>query len=295
MRFELEVIAGPEAGRRLALPHGAPVSVGWAADADLPLAHDAYMSPVHAAFSFDGATARVRDLASEHGTFVNQQAVHEGEVRDGDLVQLGSTVLRVRALTDEPAASGRPAFLGDAAVTFDDRVQHVTWFMRRAPGVLFAIVDAARDDRALGLLQGAVGECVSLYEGWTGESLSDVAPYLVRLTDDDALLEALLQHGWGQAWGVFFTSEGSVKELRRHLRHFLRVQDEDGNALLFRFYDPRVLRAYLGTCTPYETQTFFGPVEAFIIEGRRGATLLHSTPRVDGVAVYVEDLPESMP
>ena len=295
MRVELEVVAGPEVGRRMEVPRGAPVTMGWAADADLPVGRDPYMNPVHAAFEFDGAALRVRDLASEHGTFVNERAVHEDEVRDGDRVQIGATVLLVRALADAVEPTGEPSFLAGPRPVFADRLEHARWVLRRVPGPLFAIVDAARDDRVLGVLQSATGECVSLYEGWTGQSLSDVAPYLVRLTGDEALLEALLEHGWGHAWGVFFTSEGSFKEIRRHLRHFLRVQDEDGNALLFRFYDPRVLRAYLTTCTPYETQTFFGPVEAFVIEGRRGTSLLHVAPRVDGVAVYTEALPEPTP
>lgn len=296
MRIELEVIAGAEAGRTLEVPPGAPVSVGWAADADRPVARDPHMSPVHASFSFDGAALRVRDLASEHGTFVNERAVHECDLRDGDRVLLGATVLQVRARDDDEAEpEARPAFLRGDRPPFDDRLQHVAWCLGRVPGPLYAIVDAARDDRALGVLQGAAGECVSLYEGWTGQSLSDVAPYLVRLTGDDALLDSLLAHGWGHGWAVFFASEGSAREIRRHLRHFLRVEDEDGNPLLFRFYDPRVLRAYLRTCTPYEVQTFFGPVDAFIIEGRRGATLLHVAPRVDGAVETIEALPEPLP
>jgi hypothetical protein len=37
--------------------------------------------------------------------------------------------------------------------------------------------------------------------------------------------------------------------------------------LIFRYYDPRVLRVYLPTCWPAEVSTFFGPVSAFITGG----------------------------
>jgi len=44
--------------------------------------------------------------------------------------------------------------------------------------------------------------------------------------------------------------------------------------LIFRYYDPRVLRAYLPTCSPAELNTFFGPVTAFITEGENPGEIL---------------------
>lgn len=54
--------------------------------------------------------------------------------------------------------------------------------------------------------------------------------------------------------------------LRRHFRRFLRVTDEQGQPLMFRYYDPRVLRVYLPTCTAEELALVFGPVSAYLIE-----------------------------
>jgi hypothetical protein len=45
------------------------------------------------------------------------------------------------------------------------------------------------------------------------------------------------------------------------------VRTEDGTRLIFRYYDPRVLRVYLPTCRPAELETFFGPIDAFLTEG----------------------------
>jgi hypothetical protein len=62
--------------------------------------------------------------------------------------------------------------------------------------------------------------------------------------------------------------------LRRHLREFLRVRDEAGKRLIFRYYDPRILRVYLPTCWPAELNTFFGPISAFITEGESSGEIL---------------------
>jgi hypothetical protein len=53
--------------------------------------------------------------------------------------------------------------------------------------------------------------------------------------------------------------------------------------MLFRYYDPRVLRAFLPTCTLEEANTFFGPVDAFVAEGHAGESLLRFRVTPDGV------------
>jgi len=61
------------------------------------------------------------------------------------------------------------------------------------------------------------------------------------------------------------------------------VKTEAGQEMYFRFYDPRVLRAFLPVCTPQEAKEFFGPVRSFLVEARHGATLLRFSPEPDGV------------
>jgi hypothetical protein len=62
--------------------------------------------------------------------------------------------------------------------------------------------------------------------------------------------------------------------MRRHFRSFLTVYDPDGKPLLFRYYDPRVLRVYLPTCDARELETVFGPVVAYLLEGEDPGDLL---------------------
>jgi hypothetical protein len=50
------------------------------------------------------------------------------------------------------------------------------------------------------------------------------------------------------------------------LRSRLFVSDVYGETVLFRFYDPRVLRALLPTCTSDQLVELFGPVQKYIVE-----------------------------
>ena len=169
----------------------------------------------------------------------------------------------------------------------------VRWMIDQHPGTLFLLADAARDDAVLPTLLRAGVEHRSLYEGWQGEGLSEVAPYLAAVPREGPFLDAWVDASWGASWGTFLFSDVTIFELRRHLRRFLKVRSEDGKTLLFRFYDPRVLRAYLPTCTPAETEAFLGPVRWWICEGPRGAALMrfHATP--EGLGCDSEALPDA--
>jgi len=154
------------------------------------------------------------------------------------------------------------------------------WFSNLAEVMntnLYAILDAARDDSILTKLSTFSVEAVSLYRGEPEETLATVAPYLVDLGRNTSLTRWLVTAGWGQSWGILLTSPNSIEELRRHFRHFLLVRNPEGNELYFRFYDPRVLRVYLPTCTAPETQQFFGPITAFFLESEDASEVLEFT------------------
>jgi len=142
---------------------------------------------------------------------------------------------------------------------------------------LYAIVDAARDESIATKLSALNAEAVSLYRGEPEETLAAVAPYLVNLSRNAALRAWLLNEGWGKSWAVLLMSSEDLEQLRRHFRHFLLVRDPDGNELYFRFYDPRVLRVYLPTCTAPETKQFFGPITAIFTESEAATEVLEFT------------------
>jgi hypothetical protein len=125
---------------------------------------------------------------------------------------------------------------------------------------LYAIVDGARDRRIHALLTSAQLPFASLYAGRLAPPLERAAPYLVRLDRSAVFTLDLLAHGWGRSWGLFADSTASFDETLHHLRTLVRVQVPGGDRLLFRYYDPRVLRVYLPTCTRGEAGELFGPL-----------------------------------
>lgn len=154
------------------------------------------------------------------------------------------------------------------------------------PVRLYLLLDAARDPAIFALLneQRAALEVRSLYQGDIGDNLAHVSPYLVSLRETQPESLRLAEAGLGRAWGVFVATPVGFDELRRHLRKFTMVYREDGTQLVFRFYDPRVLRVFLPTCTPEEVTRFFGPIEAFLTEAPEPDTLLRFSLRDGALA-----------
>jgi Domain of unknown function (DUF4123) len=131
---------------------------------------------------------------------------------------------------------------------------------------VWGILDCARDPKIYGALLASNLEFRCLYSGKLPRALEMVAPQLVELFPDNRLTARWIDEGWGQAWGVFIQID-DASNLRHHLRKLLMVRSEAGQRLLFRFYDPRVLRVYLPTCLQDELLQVFGPIKSYLTEG----------------------------
>lgn len=138
----------------------------------------------------------------------------------------------------------------------------------------YAILDGASVESLVDQLYSLEPEYICLYRGELEPDLAHVAPYLVRLDSKSAFTDWILEKGWGQHWGIFVVAKADITALRQHFRRFLTVHDPDGKPLLFRYYDPRVLRTYLPTCNEEELTTVFGPVSCYLVEGENPEQLL---------------------
>jgi hypothetical protein len=107
----------------------------------------------------------------------------------------------------------------------------------------------------------------SLYRGASRSNLATVAPYLFTFPPNTPFSQWYAEYGFGDHWGVLFTSNASFEECHKHFRKFLKVKTASGKELYFRFYDPRVLKIFLPSCTAPQLIEFFGPITAFIVEG----------------------------
>jgi len=139
---------------------------------------------------------------------------------------------------------------------------------------LFAVLDGARD-RAIGrALASSPVEYQSLFSGPLNPSLRASSPFVVKLNPQEAFTQLLIAEGWGHAWGIYVASTSSLLGLRRHLRTLLRVRMDNGRKCYFRYYDPRVLRAFLPTCTSDQLHQIFGPITRFDLEDSDSSRLL---------------------
>ena len=132
-------------------------------------------------------------------------------------------------------------------------------------GRIYAVLDGARDPRVARLVVGsAPGWC--LYRGKLPQELADAAPQLLELRPGHDYADTFFRVGWRNGWGVLLASAAPQPALYRHLRRMLLARSESGRSFVFRYYDPRVLRLYLPSCTAEEVERFLGPIAAVVAE-----------------------------
>lgn len=255
MPFIVESFSGPAAGRKFDLPDGVVVTFGRTDKSRFVIPDDTHLSGMHFSLECKGDKCKIRDVGSTNGTFLNGVKVTESEVALGGVISAGSCAFKL--------CPGAP----EEWTEFSPRHKKVLSLLYGDGQPVYAVLDAAREDRLPAFLKAYSVEHFSLYEGDTGEQMKDVAPYVALLPKKSQLLPLLMKEGWGKSWGIYLNSDVDLTKVREHLRRLLTVKDEDGHLLYFRFYDPRVLRVFIPTCTPEENKDFFGPISRFVVEG----------------------------
>jgi hypothetical protein len=139
-------------------------------------------------------------------------------------------------------------------------------FLIRLKTPLYAIIDTARDRRAFSFLEKTDCDYEILYPQRFAFDLDNRGPHLVSVRPGSTCFEPLISAGWGNNWGIYVAGPSDFATVRRHLRRLLFVKLHDGQQVLFRFYDPRVLRDYLPSCNGDELDQFFGPLTTIYLE-----------------------------
>jgi pSer/pThr/pTyr-binding forkhead associated (FHA) protein len=285
-RLIVEVRWGPMNGRKVSVDAGTTLRVGRTDRADLVIADDKRLSNVHFTLAWDGERATLRDMDSLEGTFLDGERVKTRQVGHASWIRAGETDFTAHIEDKVPPPEGDDPE-DDEMLTEDERwlaaerraeeakrleaARSALGKLRQeaAKAPLFAILDAARDDRILEVLRQSVEPHQSLYEGIQGEPLATVAPYLTGpFRKDSVLLDRLVMEGWGRRWGIYVTSREPFKEVRRHFRRFLMVElEETGEPLYFRFYDPWVLKTFWPSATSQQAADLAKPLGAMFAEG----------------------------
>jgi hypothetical protein len=131
---------------------------------------------------------------------------------------------------------------------------------------LYGIVDAAQEkDLAFEARDRFNLPIRMLFQGEAAQYATEIAPYLIPIDPASEYLESWARR-WGKNAGILLTTAADPGKLFRHLREIFVVKGEEGQEYFFRYYDPRVLRTFLPTCTPQEAAEFFGPISLFLVE-----------------------------
>lgn len=273
-RLIVEVRGGRANGTKVVIDPGGKLRFGRTDLADVVVPGDELLGGVHFELGWDGRRASLKDRRSLEGTTLNGAKVARTEVPHGGWIRAGRTDFLVYVeghglaapardeghgseyglieSTDdspesEPEAGDEldPSDTPERRAAADLALQRLRAEAARQP--LFAVLDAARDERILPILRESIERHQSLYEGVDGEALEDVAPYLAGpMRADSMLLDRLVLGGWGRRWGIYVTSPSPFREVRRHLRRFLMVDlVETEEKVYFRFYDPWVMEQFL--------------------------------------------------
>lgn len=111
------------------------------------------------------------------------------------------------------------------------------------PMQTYAILDAAKVTNLPELLERSGLDHRCLFKGAAYDELKNVAPWIVRLEEDNAFTRNLFTrseahwHLWDKEPGIYVRSRGTLDDMWRHFRKFIMVENVNGNSVFLRICD----------------------------------------------------------
>jgi pSer/pThr/pTyr-binding forkhead associated (FHA) protein len=105
--WTLRFISGKYQGGEFPLRPNREIVIGRSSDLDMVLVED-MVSRKHAKIVTDGRAVSIQDLGSTNGTFVNGEKIRNMQLKDGDRILVGTSIIKLVATSGEaraPAAS----------------------------------------------------------------------------------------------------------------------------------------------------------------------------------------------
>lgn len=154
----------------------------------------------------------------------------------------------------------------------------------------YAIVDTAHRPRFNERLEKMGVPYVSLFEGTAESSLLDVAPLIFKYEKQSAserLNSELEGFGAIRPAVSFVDAQAELEDVAKHFRqfHLVKVPELGGKDMLLRWYDTRILEAWMAVLTPEQRAAFAGCVDEWRYFDRFGElkTLLLPEPLQSGL------------
>lgn len=120
-----------------------------------------------------------------------------------------------------------------------------------------------------------------LYRGQDKEELEEVAPYLVECRKNSEFTNWVLDN-YGKNFGVFIQSTHNLAQIHDELSARTKIIDEEtGNNLFIRFYDPRAILKYFKIQTSQQGKSLFSIVPIFLYENYKNNLELYKTVILD--------------
>src|SRR5262245_23417478 len=94
VRWALRFISGKYQGGEFPLKINREIIIGRSSELDMVVVED-MVSRKHAKITTDDKTVTIADLGSTNGTFVNGEKVRSCELKDGDRVLIGTSIIKL--------------------------------------------------------------------------------------------------------------------------------------------------------------------------------------------------------
>ena len=103
-QWALRFISGKYQGGEFPLRPHREIVIGRSSELDMVLVED-MVSRKHAKILTDEKTVTITDLGSTNGTFVNGEKVRTSEIKDGDRILIGTSIIKLVAMAGEQSTS----------------------------------------------------------------------------------------------------------------------------------------------------------------------------------------------
>lgn len=135
---------------------------------------------------------------------------------------------------------------------------------------IYLVIDAARSAAIVPVIEALSDTAQCLFDGDARDDLGHVAPWLVPLERNSAVLEWFVDTCLGKDRGIFLQAGPVARHVKSSLKRCLMVSDDTGRELYFKFYRPSVLRSYFPELSPDQRALMLRGMDAFWAEDDNG-------------------------
>lgn len=139
-------------------------------------------------------------------------------------------------------------------------------------GTLFLLIDGAKiDDLSANIYQHeSTPICDALYRDTHLSGLADISPWLIQVKLDSRIVKLSFDDWRTMGAAVLWQAEANFDQVLAHFRSLVVARTSAGDEVIFRFYDPEILRSLLSSDeSGADIQRLMGPCGEVAVQDRR--------------------------